>query len=358
MIRRLYEMLEGQVSVLSSGLLTVQESLTLLESLRKSALFRPDQHSYILYPDRELPHFTEKNIIPDTAFNDSLLLQRLADDSSQNIISRDVEGQWHFNGSLRNSAMLVNMLRDLPQEKYGQLSDPESIQLAEIFEKIFDHQSFTGRSGTFFGYEGLGSIYWHMVSKLLLAIGEIFHREAAAGTDQAILRSLKQHYYDVRKGIGVDKSPQNYGAFPTDPYSHTPAHKGAQQPGLTGQVKEDILSRFMELGLTVINGEIHFSPALLRAEEFSTQPETFEYYDAEDQLCRIDLPAKSLAFTYCQIPVVYQLARKNGLVILMQKGEKIKSDTLIISSSYSTEIFKRNGSIARIELNLVRELLV
>ena len=45
-----------------------------------------------------------------------------------------------------------------------------------------------------------------------------------------------------------------YGAFPTDPYSHTPAGKGAQQPGMTGQVKEDVISRFGELGVEVKNG--------------------------------------------------------------------------------------------------------
>ena len=35
-----------------------------------------------------------------------------------------------------------------------------------LYEEVFDHQSFTGRSGTFYKYEGLGCIYWHMVSKL------------------------------------------------------------------------------------------------------------------------------------------------------------------------------------------------
>ena len=44
--------------------------------------------------------------------------------------------------------------------------------LLTIFEEVFNHKAFTGRSGTFFGYEGLGSIYWHMVSKLLLAVQE------------------------------------------------------------------------------------------------------------------------------------------------------------------------------------------
>ena len=60
-ISHLYEMLEGQVAILSSGLLSGEESLALLESLRHSQLYRPDQHSYILYPDRKLPGFLEKN---------------------------------------------------------------------------------------------------------------------------------------------------------------------------------------------------------------------------------------------------------------------------------------------------------
>ena len=40
----------------------------------------------------------------------------------------------------------------------------------------------------------------------------------------------------------VQNHPELYGAFPTDPYSHTPGGKGAQQPGMTGQVKEDLLA--------------------------------------------------------------------------------------------------------------------
>ena len=58
------------------------------------------------------------------------------------------------------------------------------------------------------------------------------------------------HYFEINEGIGVNKSPGLYGAFPTDPYSHTPRGRGVQQPGMTGQVKEDIVSRFYELGLT------------------------------------------------------------------------------------------------------------
>ncbi len=66
-IRRLYEMLEGQVAVLSSGALSTQESVALLDALRNSRLYRADQNSYLLYPDRKLPGFFEKNNIPAEA---------------------------------------------------------------------------------------------------------------------------------------------------------------------------------------------------------------------------------------------------------------------------------------------------
>lgn len=160
--------------------------------------------------------------------------------------------------------------------------------LLETFEAIFDHKSFTGRSGTFFGYEGLGSIYWHMVSKLLLSVQEtclmaIEHKES-----EVTIGKLLDHYYEINEGIGIHKSPELYGAFPTDPYSHTPATKGAQQPGMTGQVKEDILSRFGELGVFVTEGKLGFNPRLLRVEEFLNIPKTFTYIDINKMYVKLN----------------------------------------------------------------------
>lgn len=54
-ISYLDEMLEGQVAVLSSGYLKAEESLKVLDALKKSSLYREDQESYILYPNKELP---------------------------------------------------------------------------------------------------------------------------------------------------------------------------------------------------------------------------------------------------------------------------------------------------------------
>lgn len=53
-------MLEGQVAVLSAGILTPAEVNEVLDALKWSTLFRRDQYSYLLYPDRQLPRFMEK----------------------------------------------------------------------------------------------------------------------------------------------------------------------------------------------------------------------------------------------------------------------------------------------------------
>ncbi len=228
----------------------------------------------------------------------------------------------------------------------------EGALVLEIYERLFDHQSFTGRSGTFFGYEGLGSIYWHMVSKLMLAAQETFFRAADERASASLLKQLADAYYDIRAGIGDQKTPENYGAFPMDPYSHTPAHAGARQPGLTGQVKEDILCRMGELGICARRGEICFRPLLLRKEEFLTTTDKFDFYDIRGSKRQLKLPCGSLAFTYCQVPMIYQLVAKNAVKIFLADGSSIQSGQLSIEAAISRQIFERSGTVNRISVSL------
>ena len=81
-ISHLPEMLEGQVAVLSSGYLSAKESLEVLDALKASALFRPDQYSYILYPNKELPRFVNKNNISKEKVAASPLLTKLVKDNN------------------------------------------------------------------------------------------------------------------------------------------------------------------------------------------------------------------------------------------------------------------------------------
>jgi len=352
-ISYLPEMLEGQVAVLSSGYISAETSLKLLDALKNSALFRPDQYSYILYPNKELPRFDVKNNIPPQKVESSALLQELLKNGNRQIVEKDVLGKYHFNGTFNNAESLKKALSELPPE-YESFVESDTQLLLDAFEDIFDHKSFTGRSGTFFGYEGLGSIYWHMVSKLVLSIQETCLSAIEEGADDQTLGRLLDHYYEAEEGIGVHKSPELYGAFPTDPYSHTPATKGAQQPGMTGQVKEDILSRFGELGISVRKGRLMFDPRLLRKEEFLKAPETFRYIDTNMKTKDIEVKKDSLCFTYCQIPIVYQLDNKDGLRVEFNDENVLEFNELSLDSMTSKKVFERTGEINQIVVSIVK----
>jgi len=346
-ISYLPEMLEGQVAVLSSGYLDTEASLAVLDALKASKLFREDQYSYVLYPNKTLPRFLEKNNISPVEVSESELLSKLVLEGNRDIILKDCEGGYHFNGNFKNVRFLRDALNNLP-DHYQSLVEKEQPKIEAIYEQIFNHKAFTGRSGTFFGYEGLGSIYWHMVSKLRLAAFEVTKKAVDESASQITIGQLFDHYFEINAGIGVHKSPELYGAFPTDPYSHTPGGKGAQQPGMTGQVKEDILCRFGELGVRVTNGVLSFDPTLLPESEFLKNTQIFEYYDLDQSLHKIELTKGSLAYTVCQVPVIYKKdgGAKITLIFNNSSTETIKGNSL--SKEYSDAIFNRSGNIKQL----------
>ena len=288
-ISHLYQMLEGQVAVLTSGLLSGRESADLLDAMRASDLYREDQRSYMLYPNRRRATFMELNNVPAALVNSPVVRKYIG-----TILKQDCDGGIHFDAKYRNA-------NELPDE------------LKALYESVFHHHAFTGRSGTFYKYEGLGCIYWHMVSKLLLAVGETIERDGNA-------RLMKQ-YAEIREGIGAHKNPVEYGAFPFDPYSHTPSMAGAQQPGMTGQVKEDIISRWFELGVSVHDGQVSFRPTMLSEADF-VQGE--------------------LRFSYCGTEIIYKAER------LEANGEK----GLTLSREDSAHLFARDGVIKQIIIEL------
>lgn len=300
-ITHLYTMLEGQVAVLSSGILTADEAADLLDALRSSPLYREDQRSYMLYPDRRRKSFLEINTLPEEAKQLPVVKKYLG-----TVLKQDCNGDIHFDAVFRNADNLPDELKDL-------------------YESVFNHHAFTGRSGTFYKYEGLGCIYWHMVSKLLLAVGENIIAYSGRIGQHTLSRyrtflRLCTHYAAIREGIGSHKRPDEYGSFPFDPYSHTPSMTGVQQPGMTGQVKEDILNRFFELGVTVRDGQITFAPVMLTDADFLNG---------------------ELHFTYCGTEIIYR-----------RRSDAAGSKPFTLSKEQSTHIFARDGAIKQLYIDL------
>jgi len=352
-VGHLDEMLEGQVAALSSGSLSSEDALALLSALRTSRLYRPDQHSYVLYPDRDLPGFLAKNRIPADAVTDLPLVTALLERGDEHLIVRDVDGGLHFAGDLANARSVRAVLAQLAEEDdLTDLVAADGERLVALFDAVFDHASFTGRSGTFFAYEGLGSIYWHMVSKLQLAVLETWRRAVDAGESPDVTTALAEAYYDVRAGLGFHKTPEAYGAFPTDPYSHTPAHAGAQQPGMTGQVKEDVLTRFGELGVVVQEGRLGFAPGLLKREELLARPVEASALAIGGRQ-RLTLEPGGLAFTVCQVPVVYTLSDGPGRThVTRSDGSVDVLEGSTLDAATSREVFDRSGQVTRIQVEL------
>ncbi len=340
----LSEMLEGQVGVLSSGYLNAQESLLLLNALKQSSLYRKDQSSYILYPNKNLFGFLERNNIPKQSFESSALLVKLLEDGNTSIAEKDVKGNYHFNGNFKNAEDVLKALNMLGA-KYQLLVAKEKALVLQIFEEVFNHKEFTGRSGTFYGYEGLGSIYWHMVSKLLLAVQETCLAAIKANADADTISRLIAHYYEINEGIGVHKSPELFGAFPFTPYSHTPFTKGAQQPGMTGQVKEDILCRIGELGIKMKDGQLFFEPQLLLEKEFSETESTVSFVLPDGSSKRITVEKDSLAFTVCQVPVIYKKSDSSKAEVHFANGAKETIGTNTLNATISHKVFNRTGEI-------------
>lgn len=354
-VDHLYPMLEGQVSALSSGAVTPEASVDVLNALFASHCYRDDQQTFMLYPDRQLPGFLAKNQITAEQIAAIPEVEYLLDSGiEQAILVRDVSGVHRFHADLINSAALDARIDDVV-EVYGE-SEVKALRVAlhALYEQTFNHKAFTGRSGGMFGFEGLGCIYWHMVSKLLLATQEMFFKAYEADPNSQVKQQLAQLYYRVRQGIGFNKSPEEYGAFPTDPYSHTPKHAGAQQPGMTGQVKEEILTRFGELGIRVQSGDVYFKVGLLCRREFLKESRTFQYLDVANTWQSIDVPANALAFTWCQVPIVYVLDDEHAPFLSVAWRDDVAQmlEEPVLMASMAKELFERTGAIRQLTLTL------
>ncbi|MEL7311814.1 MAG: hypothetical protein AAFN07_09910 [Pseudomonadota bacterium] len=357
-VRHLYPMLEGQVAVLSSQVIDASETIEILDALFASAVYRDDQNSFMLYPDRALPGFLERNVLAaDTVMNIDLL-RRLVEAEDSRLVVADSSGNYRFHADMANAGVLENRLSEIALE-YADLVAADRDAIHGLYEQTFDHQSFTGRSGTMFGFEGLGSIYWHMVAKLLLAVQERFFDAVESATDEALIAALGERYYRVRDGLGFNKDPVEYGAFPADPYSHTPGHAGAQQPGMTGQVKEEILTRFGELGIRLKDGALRIAPHLLRAQEFHSSAGEFQFLNQANEWQTVVRPAQSLAFTWCQVPFVF--TRVDGatprIKMTLADDAVIEQESLELTVEHTSLITGRRGAVRTVHVTLPTDRL-
>ncbi len=330
-VAHLGPMLEGQVAVLSSGLLDGRGCMEVVEALFESDLHRADQDSFMLYPAIVRPPFLDRNTLTEAQVARAPFLAGPLDDRWRELFVQDGSGALHFAPGLPHIGALRSVLADL-----GATVDESSV-VEEIYEELFEHAAFTGRSGAMYGYEGIGSIYWHMVAKLLLAVQERQVEAGDRGDAPEVVDGLVRAYRRIRDGLGFRKTPDEYGAFPTDCYSHTPAGAGAKQPGMTGQVKEEVLARLGELGLRVEGGTLSLgSPVIDPTELFGG-----------------DLRGE-VVLTFCGVAIAVVIGESSTIRTTWSDGRTEVTTGSELDRAVAREIFARSGAVERVELTLGR----
>jgi hypothetical protein len=128
---------------------------------------------------------------------------------------------------------------------------------------------------------------------------------------------------------------------------------------MTGQVKEEILTRFGELGVRVSEGAVKLEVGLLRAREFVASPQRFRFLDVDGQWQELTVPESGLAFTWCQVPFVYRLddSAEPGVRVTLDDGSHLTPTGLTLPTELSAELFLRSARIRQIELVVRRSQL-
>ena len=121
---------------------------------------------------------------------------------------------------------------------------------------------------------------------------------------------------------------------------------------MTGQVKEDILSRFGELGVFIKNGKLYFNPCLLRKNEFLIESKVFDYVAINSEKKQIQLDKKSLCFTYCQVPIVYTISAEESLKVTFKDGGTKLFENLSLDTNTSENVFNRSGEVIQINVDI------
>ena len=121
---------------------------------------------------------------------------------------------------------------------------------------------------------------------------------------------------------------------------------------MTGQVKEDVLSRFGELGVIISDGKLGFNPCLLRKNEFLQESKIFHYIALPKKQDSILISKDSLCFTYCQVPVIYTIAEEDGLTVNLNNGKTKTFESLSLDTETSGQVFSRNGEIIQINVHI------
>jgi hypothetical protein len=110
----------------------------------------------------------------------------------------------------------------------------------------------------------------------------------------------------------------------------------------------------MELGFSIENGCIVFDFLLLNRNEFLTSSGGFFYRNVKGDQERMDLPAGSLAYTICQVPILLQASDEPCIKVYLCDGGIQQINGYILNSVNSMHIFQRDHIVHHLVVSISR----
>nr|MBP6447801.1 hypothetical protein [Saprospiraceae bacterium] len=105
------------------------------------------------------------------------------------------------------------------------------------------------------------------------------------------------------------------------------------------------------------NGQLKFYPALLKKSEFLSAPKSVSFVDINREKRSIELKNGQLFFTYCQVPVIYEIADKSHIEITFSNNNVFNVNSLSLGKSESSAIFGRKDEIRSIKVFVDKNIL-
>ena len=145
-VRHLGLMLEGQVSALSSGIISGSDACEMLSALKASELYCEERNSYMLYANKVLPNFLEFNRIESQKVINNSILKIMLSANDHRILEPILDDTSRFVPGIKNVYDLQEAITNLGKE-YTQLEDFElaSQEILDLYELTFKHDNFTGQ---------------------------------------------------------------------------------------------------------------------------------------------------------------------------------------------------------------------
>jgi hypothetical protein len=111
-----------------------------------------------------------------------------------------------------------------------------------------------------------------------------------------------------------------------------------------------VLARRGGLGVEVRAGRLGFAPSLLWRSEFLDEPIDAIVGGVSGPL-PLALERGTLAFTFCQVPVVYRLVEAATPDVVERRGAVVRTAAgTFLDEATSREVFERTGAVSRIEV--------